>query len=54
MKKLIEIYYKRDVKNLLCMDDWPDLMELIKKTKKIIFKEIKKIWHSEMDLNMRK
>ena len=41
MKKLIETYYKQDVKNLLCMDDWPDLMQLIKKIKKIIVKENK-------------
>ena len=41
MKKLIETYYKQDVKNLLCMDDWPDLQSIIKKIKKIIFKENK-------------
>ena len=40
MKTMLRTFYKRDVENLLCMDNWPDLSKwlgsILKKIKEII------------------
>ena len=55
MLKMLKEHYQRDTKNLLCLDgflgDWKSWKPIIQKIKKIIFKEIKKIWHSVKDLS---
>ena len=41
MLEMLKSFYQQDTTNLLCFDDWPDLQSIIKKIKKIIFKENK-------------
>lgn len=41
MLKMLKKHYQKNTTNLLCFDNWPDLQSIIKKIKKIIFKENK-------------